>query len=176
MSAAPLRPAPRRTGRPETVPLTAPTPSWRRKAHLRRSFRVGLMEPLFRRLEDSSAMPSWLEEWMTLVLSDLQGRDPVVFGLGLVEYAGLSAVWHLDEDGGQQIYSEEEMAFTPDGTPFHRDRIAERLQEAFLESAAYGQARPPCPGHRHPAQYRNGGTWCCPDSGAHLGTVGALST
>ena len=132
----------------------------------------------FQRLNGSEPLPEWLELWIVAVVGDLQGDDPVDFRLGLVEYIGIRAVWYLEDDGsGQQIYSEEELAFAPQGSSFYRDVIAERLQEAFIESdAAYAQPRPQCPGHPHPADYVEGGSWRCPATGASLGPVGRLDT
>jgi hypothetical protein len=57
--------------------------------------------------------------------------------------------------------------------------LADRLQEeVFPESrGAWGQARPPCPGHAHPASAELVGDdamWVCPSSGQALARIGYL--
>lgn len=97
---------------------------------------------------------------MCTVLVDLHGDQPVDFPLGLITGYGHRGLWHLDEDGtGQVILTEDELSQAgPNGDANWRAVVVERLQEAFQESrAGWGQARPVCPEHTHPAQYRPDG-------------------
>jgi hypothetical protein len=57
-------------------------------------------------------------------------------------------------------------------------RLAGQMQDFFHESAgAWGEARPPCPGHSHPARPEvldGGAWWTCPADGRRIARVGAL--
>jgi hypothetical protein len=55
---------------------------------------------------------------------------------------------------------------------------ADPKEQVFPETrAAWGQARPPCPGHAHPASAELVGDhamWICPSSGQPLARIGYL--
>ncbi len=111
------------------------------------------------------------------VLADLQADEPIDFGLGLVAYADHRGVWHLERDGtGQVIVSADELEWAfEEELPWLADAVADRLQDAFVESSdGFGQPRPRCPGHPHPAGCEEG-WWRCPRTGDRLGRVGELS-
>jgi hypothetical protein len=59
--------------------------------------------------------------------------------------------------------------------------LADQLQEQFFPEmrAAWGQARPTCPGHGHPAQpveLDRAAWWQCPIDGRRIGRFGELAT
>jgi hypothetical protein len=60
-------------------------------------------------------------------------------------------------------------------------RLADQLQEQFFPESegAWGEARPACPGHGHPAvpDVRDSAAlWTCPLTGAVVGRIGALAS
>lgn len=139
-----------------------------------------MTQPLpYRPLEDSEPLPGWLEDWVRAVLVDLQGEDPIDFPLGLVTRHNHRGLWHLDDDGtGQAILTELDLEATgPRDEEGLKGLVVEHLQEAFQESAAaWGQARPACPGHSHPATYGADGLWVCPASLVPIGRVGHIAS
>jgi hypothetical protein len=123
-------------------------------------------------------MPEWLEEWVIRVVFDLQGETPIDFALGIVTAYGHRGLWHLENDGtGEIVFGEDDFAScAKGGNEYHRHLVAERLQEAFVESEnAFGQARPACPGHPHPAVLTKDGRWICPRTSRHLADVGTMT-
>jgi hypothetical protein len=57
--------------------------------------------------------------------------------------------------------------------------VADRMQELFHEECeAWGQARPPCPGHQHPAKaelVEGAACWVCPNGGRIVAQIGRTS-
>jgi hypothetical protein len=58
--------------------------------------------------------------------------------------------------------------------------LADGLQEQFFPESfgAWGQARPACPGHTHPAEptvIAAVACWVCPSTGEVLGPIGAYA-
>jgi hypothetical protein len=110
-------------------------------------------------------------------LGDLQQPTPVTLAVGYEPDEEL-------KDFGLVISRE------PDGTGFGFGvttngpttdlllSLADGLQENFSElSGAWGQARPACPGHAHPAQpreYQGEAWWVCPRDGRPITSIGSL--
>ena len=105
-------------------------------------------------------------------MRDLQGDDPIDLRAKAYEEGVL---WVQERPGGRtgfwlpEIEGEEELV----------QYLADQLQEqVFPESyGAWGQARPPCPGHAHPASAELVGDhamWICPSSGQPLARIGYL--
>jgi len=138
--------------------------------------------------------PAELRELLDLVLGDLQSSEPIAVQVG----------WdpHVDGPNGRPcpylIFSEPGVVggagWTPDAPGVGAEEcgadftpaalavgLADYLQEQFFPEtvAAWGQARPRCPGHSHPAapQLIDGDAWwTCPRDGhalARLGTLGS---
>jgi hypothetical protein len=115
-----------------------------------------------------------LREAFALALADLQrptaialqaryaihGREVTVSVTGELGWATFSA---LDDHGGWLLRA-----------------VADWLQDYLSETrAGWGQARPACPGHPHPASaVLVDGTplWCCPNDGRALGLIGSLAS
>jgi hypothetical protein len=102
-------------------------------------------------------------------LGDLQGDEPIELRIVGFEDDRL-LVREADEVTGLWIppdAGDEELVAS----------LADQLQEyVFPEShGAWGQARPPCPGHGHPARATMVGDhamWACPDSEQPLARIG----
>jgi hypothetical protein len=105
-------------------------------------------------------------------LRDLQGADPIDLRVRGYE----SGYLYVQEAGERDVTG----LWIEEDEPFESlvVRLADQLQEqVFPESrAAWGQARPPCPGHSHPARAELVGDqalWICPASERPLGRIGA---
>jgi hypothetical protein len=122
------------------------------------------------------ALPQRVREAVRLVLADLQHPTPVA--LVRVTYEpdrddaqfGVLTVWFADGTGG---------GF---GVTVRDDQaevianVADHVQGLFHEQReAWGEPRPPCPGHPHPAVAEAcDGTafWVCPSDGRSIGRIG----
>ncbi len=126
--------------------------------------------------------PRWLEEPVTAVMADLQGALPIpgiVAAVALVDGLNGVSLGVIEPSqfagplprlpGADELKPEPPAApgggnFVPRGLvgPGLVARVAEILQEDLAETeVAWGQARPPCPYHPHPARpvVRDGEAW-----------------
>jgi hypothetical protein len=129
------------------------------------------------RLGPVEELPDWLAPVLAAVLADLQRPTALE----------LAAGWTDGEPGTLWLQERGDRSSTT-GVPVWRDeraemlvQVADQLQEQFFPetSGAWGQARPACPGHAHPAAPRVEGStacWTCPTSGQVLGEIGALES
>jgi hypothetical protein len=115
---------------------------------------------------------SHVPEAFERALRDLQGADPIEL---VVEYEDDRPVVREAGDGEKTI-----LWIPPDADLEDLvSSLAFQLQEqVFPETrAAWGQARPPCPGHAHPAipeLVGDDAMWVCPSSGQPLARIGSL--
>ena len=123
-------------------------------------------------------LPEWLRAAVDAVLGDLQHPHPLSLRVG----------YDLSADGWPTLWvSEEDDRFScvgcglNDGVrgPELMVHIADYLQEQFFPESrgAWGEARPECPGHPHPAlpELSDGQAWwVCPRDGHRLGLIGQL--
>jgi hypothetical protein len=123
-----------------------------------------------------AALPQPVQEAVRLSLADLQQPAPVP--LEIVRYQpddadarfGLLVVRFADGTGlGFGVTADGDRADLV-------ANVADQLQEAFCqEPDAWGEARPVCPGHTHPAfAVAIDGTacWVCPADGRPIGRIG----
>jgi hypothetical protein len=112
-----------------------------------------------------------MREAFERALRDLQGADPIEL---VVEYEATPVV--REAGSGEKTV----LWIPPDADPEELVwSFADQLQEqVFPETyAAWGQARPRCPGHAHPASAELVGDhamWICPSSGQPLARIGYL--
>ncbi|MGD1056646.1 MAG: hypothetical protein ABR992_04450 [Solirubrobacteraceae bacterium] len=143
-----------------------------------------------------------LRELVDLVLGDLQGSDPIPLQVGWEPaYAWPGPVAQGEEEippYPMLMISEPSrwggVGWTPAAPGAGGDRewgdrftpaelavgLADCLQEQFFPetAAAWGQARPACPGHTHPAEPRlidGDAWWTCPRDGHALARFGMLA-
>lgn len=120
-------------------------------------------------------VPEWLSEVAQLALADLQqprpidvrlGYDPKGEGGGMLWLRvagerGATGFWVPDEERGTELLV----------------RLADSLQDQFFPEtrAAWGEARPQCPGHPHPAQaveIAGEPWWTCPADDRRVALIG----
>ena len=119
-------------------------------------------------------VPEWLREVADAALADLQRPTPIRVRLGWESGAGILWVSEAGESGksGFEPWSEAPGA----GEVV---RLADWLQEQFFPETrgAWGEARPECPGHSHPAEaVEIGGEawWVCPVDGRRIAAIGQI--
>jgi hypothetical protein len=146
-------------------------------------------------------LPAELRELLNLVLGDMQGSEPIALQVGWDPawvWPGAKLLGHEDPPCAMLIFSEPDFpggdGWSPSwpGVGGHREwgadytpaelavNLADHLQEQFFPETrgAWGQARPPCPGHAHPAlaQLVDGDAWwTCPLDGRAVARFGALA-
>lgn len=122
--------------------------------------------------------PDWLAGPLNTVLADFQGDDPIAID---VRYAatpdGSPAIFVAE--AGQTGYSSFAIGGDPRGAELLFE-IAFGLQEQVFPElyASWGQARPECPGHPHPADplvIDGEAWWVCPRDGRPLRRIGERS-
>jgi hypothetical protein len=123
-------------------------------------------------------VPDWLRPLLDAVLHDLQQPAPLDLAVGWTSGDGdrPGLLWL------QEAQSAPELTGVPAWRGNQADalvHLADQLQEQFFPETrgAWGQARPACPGHGHPAEARVEGAvacWVCPSTGEVIGRVGAL--
>lgn len=120
--------------------------------------------------------PSWLSDAVDAVLRDLQHPTPIEFGTSYRHRRGIEAEWLVDvrlvdRPGGTEF----------DVWPDHRGAFlwtcfADAVQTSLQETrVAWGQARPPCPGHTHPAlpcEEDGFAWWYCPAEDRLIARIG----
>jgi hypothetical protein len=123
-------------------------------------------------MSSDTALPPWLQAPVAAVLRDLQ--QPTEVPIRLAYDTGTLWVAEVGDTAGT-------------GVDVGRERgasllvvLADQLQEQFVPETqvAWGEPRPLCPGHPHPAQARlKGGeaVWICPDGEAVLAPIGQLA-
>jgi hypothetical protein len=107
-------------------------------------------------------------------LRDLQGDDPIA-----LEVIGYEPERLFVRERGE---ADSTGLWVPEGEDMEDlvVALADQLQEqVFPETrGAWGQARPACPGHAHPAAAElvdGRAVWVCPEDGRELGPIGRLS-
>jgi hypothetical protein len=128
--------------------------------------------------EFSIPPPDWLDEPLRAVLHDLQQPHPVPIRYGCSEDADGRWLWikELRGYGGSGFLIPSETT-GPELTAW----LAEQLQEQFFaeSAAAWGEARPACPGHPHPASAcgdEHEAWWCCPVDSRRIAAIGAYTS
>jgi hypothetical protein len=125
-------------------------------------------------------VPDWLWPALDAVLTDLQRPTRVDLAVG----------WTGNGDDDTGTLWMQEVGWEPAVVGVHVTRgdaaevivdLADQLQEQFFSEtgSAWGEARPPCPGHGHPAEPRVENAvawWVCPSSGRALQRIGADET
>lgn len=122
--------------------------------------------------DESGQVPTWMKD----VVSDLQRPDPIKVQIGFVADAlgGQFWIWEPDEGGGAAG-----CAMARDDSPDARVELAYWLQDQFFAETrgAWGEARPECPSHSHPAipsELDGDAWWVCPVDGHRVGQIGRL--
>jgi hypothetical protein len=123
-------------------------------------------------VQRSDSLPAWVHDAVARCLHDMQ--QPTAVDLRLA----------LSDDGEYLVFRESDGS----GSGFYlmNDQrgadlvvsLADFLQEqVFPETReAWGEARPACPGHQHPAApsvVRGEAWWLCPDTNRQLSIIGA---
>jgi hypothetical protein len=122
--------------------------------------------------DESGQVPNWMKD----VVSDLQRPKPINVQVGFAP-AGIGGhfwIWELDAGGDSAG-----CGMGRDDSPEARVQLADWLQEQFFAETrgAWGEARPECPSHSHPAVSKelNGEAWwICPVDGHRVGQIGRL--
>lgn len=141
-----------------------------------------LIDEVKRRRSDASInrgewhpLPDWLVEPSAAVMADLQGCAPVEgISLAVTEVEGDDGVvlGLFEAGGGGGRFVGRHL-----GTAALLACIAEILQDELAETAvAWGQARPPCPHHPHPARpvvREDEAWWVCEPREEALFRIGA---
>jgi hypothetical protein len=117
-----------------------------------------------------SSVPDWLQDAVERYLHDLQ--EPTPIRLRIDTWEDGEALAFLERGGGSGFW----LATTNRG-PELVVELADFLQDqVFPESReAWGEARPACPGHTHPASPElvdGEAWWTCPHSGRRLCVIG----
>jgi hypothetical protein len=119
-------------------------------------------------------VPDWVREAVERCLHDLQ--QPSVVELRLEWSTGAAGdylmLWEPDGSGsGFSVFDAEAGAeFDVSLADFLQDQVFPESREAW------GEARPACPGHQHPATptvVDGDAWWVCPTAGTRLSVIGA---
>jgi hypothetical protein len=125
-----------------------------------------------------STVPSWLiRDVLEPVLADLQGEKPIAIDVTFTPDGG--GGWVVVHERDQQEGAGLEVPSPEASRGAEIVRWADYLQEQFFPetSAAWGEARPPCPGHPHPASAEildDEAWWVCPSDSSRIGRIGEL--
>jgi hypothetical protein len=124
-------------------------------------------------------LPDWLRPHVDSILGDMQPKTPVKLQLGYypddeLEHFGVVLFTEADGTGfGFGVVTNSREADL-------QIALAEGLQEHFSElREAWGQARPPCPGHMHPLipiKLDAVAWWACPSDETPIARIGMLFT
>lgn len=128
-------------------------------------------------MDDLRRLPAWAQDAVRRVVHDLQ--QPVAIAMTLEFRPGAHG-------SGTLLVGEEEWPWGV-GVPISAGAVgedfvvdfADHLQEQFIpeSSGAWGEARPRCPGHSHPASaalIEDEAWWTCPDDGGKLYRIGTF--
>ena len=135
--------------------------------------------PAWLKARQPVAVPAWLGALLEVVMRDMQLPHPVPTHIAweaLTEDAGTLWFCEVDENGGCGT----ELTRETDDTDADRlVGLAWFLQDQFFPEtqAAWGEARPACPGHPHPAtpEVHNGEAWwICPAGSGPIARIGEL--
>jgi hypothetical protein len=120
-------------------------------------------------------VPEWLDEILNAVLRDLQHPQAVELRFGWTPPEGERPGTLWFEEVGHQGLTGVHVVATD--MAYLTVLLADAVQGLFFEtSAAYGQSRPACPGHPHPADADlrdSAAWWICPTDKRPLWPVGA---
>lgn len=124
--------------------------------------------------------PEWLRHLAQRVLAYFEEPGPVAVRVAYgsnADRSGTLWVWETDEGdaSGYRAGAEKDP-----NDPDELVRFADWLQEQFFPDTqgAWGEARPRCPGHSHPAcavVIDREAWWTCPSDGRQLGRIGELA-
>lgn len=127
-------------------------------------------------LPELEPLPKAVERAAELVVGDIQGSKPLPIGLSYLASSEDSKLGMVVVRIGRDVYG-----FGVDRTASSAELIfglAEGIQEHLSETAlAWGEARPVCARHRHPASpeiAEGAAYWICPQDGLRLAEIGAL--
>lgn len=121
-------------------------------------------------------VPEWFGQLLDVVIPDFQHPRPVEVLAGYDDTRGVVWIGERDELGraGFRILDR------PDDETATQLLVSlvDWLQEQFFPEtrAAWGEARPECPGHPHPAaviELDGEAWWTCPTNGRQISRVGA---
>jgi hypothetical protein len=124
-------------------------------------------------------VPRWLiTEVLEPVLADLQGDHPIEIDVTR-ELQGRSAGYVVFQERGHQAGAGLGVPLPEASREEAKVIWADYVQEQFFPEtrAAWGQARPPCPDHHHPASATlldGEAWWICPADGTRIGRIGDL--
>ena len=118
-------------------------------------------------------LPEWLDDSLDAVLRDLQRPAEVPVRLGYSESDSTLWVQELGHESLLGVRVEGRGAVLT-------VLLADELQEQFFPEteAAWGEPRPLCPGHPHPAvatMVDREPWWCCPHDDRRIARIGELN-
>jgi hypothetical protein len=119
-------------------------------------------------------LPAWLREDVEAVLGDLQQTAPLDLRVGYLTSNGSILVQEQGEKGWLEWGPDDGVR----GAELRVD-FADYLQDQFFPESrgAWGEARPQCPGHPHPAEaeeIEGEAWWTCPVEGRQIARIGEL--
>ena len=123
--------------------------------------------------------PQWLTSAVEAVLADLQHPSPIPLEVSYAPLGG-DQCWRVgvQEVAGYGTSFEADAEDRDAGLHLH-ERLAWHLQQYLLleTRTAWGEGRPPCPGHQHPASPSTSGEalWICPRDGRVVARIGKLA-
>jgi len=132
---------------------------------------------LWRQDQRFAPIPAWLLEIVEPVLADVQQPTPIELLMG---FQAPCTLW-LSEPGDPGVDGFVPWDEAADTSPavVRVIEFADWLQEQFLfeSRSAWGQARPACPGHTHPAsatEIDGEAWWACPYESRPIAPIGRL--
>jgi hypothetical protein len=125
-------------------------------------------------------LPDWLRPAVEAVLRDMQHPSPLLLEAYYARERRPDC-WgtlHFKDPGGDQCEIEVPRVPEEGSETDVLLTIATELPFYIAElSQAWGQSRPICPGHLHPAaptEHEGAAWWCCPRDGSFLAPIGRL--
>lgn len=119
-------------------------------------------------------VPEWLSAVADAALADMQRPAPIDVQLGFDPDEGILWVSEAGESGKSGFEPWSEARGVGEIV-----RLADWLQEQFFPETrgAWGEARPGCPGHPHPAEaveIEGEAWWVCPVDGRRIAAIGQI--